>query len=149
MLYKRPESVLVVIYTKKQEVLLLQRCDVPDFWQSVTGSLEATETALQAAKREVYEETGLVVGDQIHDCQHTERFIIQAPWRARYAPSVTHNTEYTFILPLPTRQPIHLNPQEHISYQWLPYQVALESVSSCTNKQAILKWVAPLNRVYS
>lgn len=41
MNYKRPESVLVVIYANSSgRVLMLQRRDDPDFWQSVTGSLE-------------------------------------------------------------------------------------------------------------
>jgi dATP pyrophosphohydrolase len=41
MQYKRPISVLVVIYAQDtKRVLMLQRCDDPDFWQSVTGSLE-------------------------------------------------------------------------------------------------------------
>lgn len=41
MAYKRPVSVLVVIYAEDtKRVLMLQRRDDPDFWQSVTGSLE-------------------------------------------------------------------------------------------------------------
>lgn len=142
MLYKRPESVLVVIYTTTFDVLLLQRRDVPDFWQSVTGSLKIAETPYSAALREVEEETGLI-NQHIHDCQQVEQFAIRPPWRERYAPSVTHNTEHVFTLRLPTRQPIRLNPQEHIAFQWLPYELALEKVSSYTNKNAILKWVAP------
>ncbi|KYK91979.1 hypothetical protein SA3733_09130, partial [Aggregatibacter actinomycetemcomitans serotype d str. SA3733] len=38
---------------------MLQRCDDPDFWQSVTGSLEENETPRQAAIRELWEEIGL------------------------------------------------------------------------------------------
>ena len=39
MAYKRPVSVLVVIYAEDtKRVLMLQRRDDPDFWQSVTGS---------------------------------------------------------------------------------------------------------------
>ncbi|VFS57708.1 Aspartate--tRNA ligase [Kluyvera cryocrescens] len=50
MLFKRPVSILVVIYAQdSQRVLMLQRRDDPDFWQSVTGSLEEGETASQAA----------------------------------------------------------------------------------------------------
>ena len=41
MAYKRPVSVLVVIYAEDtKRVLMLQRRDDPDFWQSVTGSPE-------------------------------------------------------------------------------------------------------------
>lgn len=41
MAYKRPVSILVVIYAQDtKRVLMLQRRDDPDFWQSVTGSVE-------------------------------------------------------------------------------------------------------------
>jgi dATP pyrophosphohydrolase len=41
MQFKYPVSVLVVIYAQDtKRVLMLQRRDDPDFWQSVTGSLE-------------------------------------------------------------------------------------------------------------
>jgi dATP pyrophosphohydrolase len=141
MLYKRPESVLVVIYTATAEVLLMQRCDVPTFWQSVTGSLREQETPIVAAKREVKEETGLDVDEQLQDCHEQNCFIIKPPWKARYAPGVTHNIEHVFRLKLPTRQVIQLNPQEHQQYCWLSKQQALKTVSSYTNRDAILKYV--------
>lgn len=51
-LYKRPESVLIVIYAHNSgRVLMLQRQDDPDFWQSVTGSLEEGEQPAAAAAR--------------------------------------------------------------------------------------------------
>ncbi|MFV8797329.1 NUDIX domain-containing protein, partial [Yersinia sp. LJYL362] len=60
MNYKRPESILAVIYAKNSgRVLMLQRRDDPDFWQSVTGSLEGDETPLETAQREVKEEVGI------------------------------------------------------------------------------------------
>ena len=43
--FKRPESVLVVIYTRSRECLLLERTQPSGFWQSVTGSLRWGETA--------------------------------------------------------------------------------------------------------
>ncbi|MGW8310783.1 MAG: NUDIX domain-containing protein, partial [Thiogranum sp.] len=43
--YKRPESVLVVIYTASGEVLMLERQQPAGYWQSVTGSLEWGEDA--------------------------------------------------------------------------------------------------------
>ena len=65
--YKRPESVLVVIHTERGEVLQLRRREPADFWQSVTGSLHAGETPLQAAIREVREETGLAADAGLTD----------------------------------------------------------------------------------
>ena len=78
--YKRPVSILVVIYAQDtKRVLMLQRRDDPDFWQSVTGSVEEGETAPQAAMREVKEEVTIdVVAEQLTliDCQRTVEFEI-------------------------------------------------------------------------
>ncbi len=64
MKYKHPESVLVVVYCRTtKRVLMLQRKDDQDFWQSVSGSLEPGETPLQAAQREVFEELQLDISN--------------------------------------------------------------------------------------
>lgn len=147
MHYKRPESVLVVIYTATAEVLLLQRCDVPDFWQSVTGSLREYELPRAAAIREVWEETGVVAATNLQDCQQQHRFVILPPWRARYAPEVTHNIEHVFTLFLPACQPVRLNPAEHSVYEWVTRAEALTRVASYTNRQAIAEFV-PVNDEY-
>ncbi len=139
--YKRPESVLVVIYTIAAEVLLMQRCDIPTFWQSVTGSLHEGETPIAAARREVWEETGLIVDNCLHDCHTQNRFEIKPPWRTRYAPHITHNIEHVFTVGLPCQQLIQLNPHEHCTYRWLSRLEALEKVSSYTNRDAIVKYV--------
>lgn len=142
MRYKRPESVLVVIHTSLGEVLLLKRCDVPDFWQSVTGSLREQESPIQAAIREVQEETGLIVDHRnLDDCQHQNCFEIKPPWKARYAPEVTHNIEHVFVLSLPALCPIRLCSHEHSDYCWLPWEQAAQKVASSTNQEAILRWI--------
>ena len=44
MQYKNNQSVLVVIYAKDtNRVLMLQRQDDPDFWQSVTGTMKVVK----------------------------------------------------------------------------------------------------------
>ena len=60
---KIPESVLVVIHSADLQVLLIERADKPGFWQSVTGSKDAVdEPFAETARREVAEETGIVIG---------------------------------------------------------------------------------------
>jgi dATP pyrophosphohydrolase len=138
--YKRPESVLVVVYTTAGEVLLLQRTCPEDFWQSVTGSLRWDETAVQAAIRELREETGLPA-DGLTDCAITNHFPIHPAWRQRYAPEVMENVEHVFCLSLTERPPIQLNPAEHSRFVWLPRQQAADKASSWTNRDAILACV--------
>ncbi len=139
--FKRPESILVVIYTLGGEVLMLNRTRPKGFWQSVTGSLEWGETAKQAAERELFEETGLAASGCLIDCQQKVRFPIINPWRTRYARGVFYNCEHCFVLPLPTRRTIRLNPKEHSQHRWLPKEVAAQRASSWTNRDAILRWL--------
>lgn len=136
MAHKHPESVLVLIHTEDQ-VLLLQRKDNPDFWQSVTGSLEPGESRLQAAVRELEEETGIRLDDGLvlEETGHRVRFEIYPRWRHRYRPGVTHNWEYEFRLCLPAPREVRLS--EHLSQRWLPLEQARRCASSWTNREAI------------
>lgn len=78
MAYKRPVSVLVVIYARDTgRVLMLQRRDDPDFWQSVTGSLEEGESTACAAQREVKEEVNIDISAEalsLFDCRRCIEF---------------------------------------------------------------------------
>lgn len=138
--YKRPESVLVVVYTATGMVLVLRRQKPATFWQSVTGSLTWEEIdPLTAARREVYEETGLSDGLEIITTGAINRFPILPPWLSRYPPEATENIEYVFRAYLPYMCPIVLNPAEHTEYEWLPRACAAARVTSWTNRDAILQ----------
>lgn len=133
---KRPESVLVVVHTRTGEVLLLRRADRTDFWQSVTGSLQPGETPLEAARRELAEETGLAA-DGLVDCHRRRRFPIRPGWSARFAPGVTHNLEHEFRLELPASTQVRVNPREHLEAHWLGRTDAVARAASWTNRAAI------------
>ena len=140
---KRPESVLVVVYTGDGRVLVLRRKKPSHFWQSVAGSLEWDESIEDAVARELREETGLNarLGVQATDCNTINRFLIYPMWRHRYAPGVIENVEHVFSLELDAVRDVTLDPQEHSEYRWLPRAEALARVSSHTNIAAIRRWV--------
>lgn len=140
--HRRPESVLVLVYTGTGEVLLLLRTSPENFWQSVTGSLEFGESALEAARRELQEETGLSA--ELVDHQISTLFEIKPPWRARYAPEVTHNREHRFSARLESPVEVRMAPEEHVEARWLSAEAALELASSETNRQAIRDIALPL-----
>ena len=141
---KIPISVLVVIYKSNGEVLLIERADKANFWQSVTGSVDFLDEDLRiAAAREVHEETGIDVdaipAGSLQDMHHQIEYEIYPQWRHRYAPGVTKNTEHWFSLLVPDDTQVQLAPREHVAYQWLPFAEAATKCFSRSNGEAILQ----------
>jgi dATP pyrophosphohydrolase len=143
---KIPESVLVVIYTRELDVLIIERADRPGFWQSVTGSKDSLDEPLSVtAMREVAEETGIVVGgdevpaDALVDWGEHIEYDIYPVWRHRYAQGVTRNLEHWFGLEVPRQLDVKLAPREHTAYLWLPYEQAAARCFSSSNRDAILQ----------
>ena len=134
--FRRPESVLIVIYTEDGEFLLLERRRPPGYWQSVTGSLEWGELADAAARREVIEETGITQGVLVN-LQWTQVYEIMPAFGKVYAPGITRNLEHAFSLRLPRRVPVILSDSEHAQFRWASALDALDSVSSSTNRNVI------------
>lgn len=138
MAYKQPISVLVVIHTPDLQVLLIERTDFPEAWQSVTGSREGDEALADTALREVAEETGIHADHAVlRDWDYSSSYEIFEVWRHRYAPGVTTNVEHVFSLQVSEPQAVTLAPREHRRYRWVDWQVAAEMVFSPSNAEAI------------
>ncbi|WP_192880738.1 dihydroneopterin triphosphate diphosphatase [Haemophilus haemolyticus] len=143
MQYKNNQSVLVVIYTKDtNRVLMLQRQDDPDFWQSVTGTIERGETPKNTAIRELWEEVRLEISENstaLFDCKESIEFEIFPHFRYKYAPNVTHCHEHWFLLAVEQEfEPIL---SEHLVYQWVLPKDAIQMTKSSNNAEAIRKYI--------
>ncbi|WP_369311281.1 dihydroneopterin triphosphate diphosphatase [Providencia rettgeri] len=138
--FKRPESVLVIIVAKTSgRVLMLRRKDDPDFWQSVTGSLESNEKPYETACREIKEETGFDAEQNgVQDLSHSIIFEIFPHFRHRYAPDVTHCKEHWFKMVLDEEKMPLLT--EHTEFCWLSPIEAAKLTKSWSNSQAILEF---------
>lgn len=138
--FKIPESVLVIIFTSRLDVLLIERADHPGFWQSVTGSKDTPdEPLLETALREVREETGIFAApSQVRNWCLSNVYDIYPAWRHRYAPGITRNIEHVFGLQLPQSCTVRLSPREHTASQWLTHRKAAEQCFSPSNAEAIL-----------
>lgn len=144
--YKNNESVLVVIYAQNSgKVLMLQRNDDVDFWQSVTGSLEENETPRQTAIRELWEEVRLKIPENstaLFDCNESIEFEIFPHFRYKYAPNITHCREHWFLLAV--EQEFIPELSEHSAFKWVSAEQAVQMTKSPNNAEAIRKYL--LNR---
>lgn len=132
----------MVLYDQHHRILVLQREDDPQFWQSVTGTVEAGETPIQTAFREVREETGYQPEaglGELKDCHRTNQFTIRPRWQHRYPPGVTTNTEYVFAAQVNSR--ISPTLTEHLAYEWLAKPDALARLWSPSNRDAVEAFV--------
>ena len=142
--YKRPESVLVVVYTADRETLILQRVG-NSFWQSVTGSLNwGEESPEEAARRELFEETGIATEEGWRKWGVSRRFQILPEYRYRYGPGVVENEEHVFSVELSDRCSVQINPSEHLQSRWVKIESAAQSIWSWTNRLALKQLAAEL-----
>ena len=141
--YKNNQSVLVIIYAESTyRILMLQRQDDPDFWQSVTGTIESGETPKNTAIRELWEEVRLEISENspaLFDCKESIEFEIFPHFRYKYAPNVTHCREYWFLLAM--EQEFEPVLSEHLAYQWVSPEQAIQMTKSSNNAEAIRKYI--------
>ena len=132
----------MVLYDQHHRVLLLQRQDDPDFWQSVTGALEEGENPIDTAYREVAEETGInakALSFQLHDHKKQNYYKIRSKWLHRYPPGTQFNREHVFSLQIDSNIPLILT--EHLQYEWVDKPEALTRLWSPSNKEAVSMFV--------
>jgi len=121
---------------------MLQRRDDPDFWQSVTGSLETNETPTETAIRELWEEVRLKIeakSTALFDCDESIEFEIFPHFRYKYAPNVTHCREHWFLLAVEQEFTPELT--EHLAFQWVSPTRAIQMTKSPNNAEAIRKYL--------
>lgn len=101
---------VVTLHKEKQALLLLEMKEDRGFgWQNVTGSVESGESILEAAKRELQEETGIVEADLV---QLSKEFKFHDRWGKDVV-------EYCFVA-LTNQSEVQISKQEHQGFKWLP-----------------------------
>lgn len=135
------QPVQVLIYPvrtvgSRWEVLLLRRAaSRGGFWQGVTGGVEDGEGLLEAARRELYEETGLVPS-ALEQIDYSYSFPVEEQWRHLYAAGVEEIVEHVFIALVDRQQEPTLT-WEHDQWQWCGYDQALRLLTWPGNIEAL------------
>jgi len=114
------------------EYLLLKRSEdealYPGLWQMITGMIEHGESALEAARRELREETGIV----------TDHLLIVPCIPSFYSPAddAVHNIP-VFALKTPCNTEVTLS-DEHQDFCWLDFEAALQLLSFPGHKEGLI-----------
>lgn len=121
-------------------VLLLQRVArpdlaLPDFWQGVSGALEAGESFETAALREIREETGLAPV-RLEPTGYEHGYPVKPEWRHAYGPRATAIQEKVFLGLLTSPQSPALS-AEHQGFRWCREREALKLLTFGRNGSCV------------
>ena len=137
---RQPVQVAVYCVRKrndKWEYLLLHR--IPsggDFWQAVTGGVEAKEDYHVAALRELQEETGYIPISFVQ-IDYTYSFPIEEHMRKLYEQHIEELREIVFLAVIEEQTDPKLDPIEHDRWIWCSYDKALQMLYWSGNRESL------------
>ena len=138
--HRLPIQVLVYCFKQRPggiEYLMLRRtAKYGGFWQGVTGAPENNESLLEAAARELLEETGLIP-QNLRQIDFSYSFPVEDEWKLAYHPDVRSIEEHLFLAEIAD----DANPVlsfEHDIYEWTNLDRALRILKWPNNRQALL-----------
>lgn len=105
------------------------------FWQGITGGVEEGEDLVEAAMRELAEETG-IVPSALEQIDYSYSFPMEEAWRGLYAAGVEEIVEYVFVALVDREQEPALS-WEHDRYEWCSLEQALALLSYPGNVEAL------------
>jgi len=129
---RKPMHIVKCVILRGEEVLLLKRTEsAGGFWQPVTGRIERHELSLDAARREVQEETGLTV--EPRSLGVTQSFLVAD---GRLAGTMILEDSYVADAPEGSI-PRAVDVEEHDELAWFSLERALETVKWSDDKKSI------------
>jgi 8-oxo-dGTP pyrophosphatase MutT (NUDIX family) len=151
-MFRRPFSVHVFLYRRPnggapEFMLLLRRpreaFGLPAFWQGMTGALEEGESFLDAARREVREESGLQ-GIDIDFTGFVASYTIPPSWRIQFGAGPDHVEERAACGEVPADAEPTLS-DEHSRWGWFTAEGARELLTTGHNREAFESVLAHLS----
>jgi len=138
-LIPRPETIRlikVLVQDGSRVLLLHRRPERGNFWQPVTGTIDADESPIETARREVREETGQSAEPAPLDL--TQSFMIESQYLASkgfLSPIIA--SEICFQTRLESSVPVRIDPAEHDAWGWFPFAEAYERIQWTDDREAL------------
>jgi dATP pyrophosphohydrolase len=135
---RAPYQVLIfpyIIYDNSIQYAIFNRSDY-GYWQGLAGGGEDDETPIEAAKREAFEEAGI-----IKDCPYLELDSMSSlpvehvVGKFLWGEDVYVIKEFSFGVKVPTKN-ISLS-KEHVNFKWVYYEEAVTLLKWDSNKTAL------------
>ncbi|MBF0362084.1 MAG: NUDIX pyrophosphatase [Oligoflexia bacterium] len=142
-----PIQVSVYCFRKvENNILFLLLNRTPEygrFWQGITGAPFQSEDLLDAAKRELHEETNLIA-DWIKEMSYRYSFPMRPEWDKFYRSDVVEIWEHVFLAHIIDVDRIIVS-KEHDEMKWVSLEVGLNMLKWDGNKEALKSCYKYLN----
>lgn len=134
-----PKQVLIIPYriiNKKVEYCIFRRKDI-QVWQWISGGVEDIDKdMISAAKREIYEETGILDDVNIIGLEgFTKIPVVNIVKEFKWGEDVFYSEEYSFAVNFEDKK-IKIS-DEHSEYKWTSYDKAKTLLKYDSNKSAL------------
>lgn len=135
-----PYQVLVILYLRRNEGIkycVFERSHPKNQKQFIAGGGEGNELPIEAAKREVLEESGIVRANffQLTSTCYIPTNIFSAVQRTAWGSDIFVIPEYSFGAEVESED--IRSSDEHIGFEWVSYEEALDQLSWDSNKTAL------------
>ena len=125
----------VMIHNGDRVLLLHRRPERGNFWQPITGTIESGESPIDAARREIVEETG-TAGDP-EDMNLVQSFMIESQYLSSKFASPIIASETGFAAHANSHLPIRMDAEEHDDYGWFTFEEAYGKIRWTDDREAL------------
>ena len=129
------QLVKVIVHDGDRVLLLHRRPERGNFWQPITGSIELEESPLQAARRELSEETGQAGEPEPMNLRQS--FMIDSQFLNAKFDQPVIASEVGFSARMQAESPIVIDPDEHDSFDWFTFERAYETIRWTDDREAL------------
>jgi len=127
--------VKVLVHDGERVLLLHRKAERGNFWQPITGAIENGESTLDAARRELREETGHDADPRSLDL--TQSFMIESQYLESRHPAPVIASEPAFEARVDSRLPIRVDTLEHDTWGWFTFAEAYERIRWSDDREAL------------